>query len=513
MVKKIFRIYLLRNSRYPLNLGTKLLMLLFVILSQFNVVGQVSSNLDSLLAVSKTQANSPEQVKTSFLIGYNYRKSSPEKAAYYYHYSQNLGNKLKQYKYVASTYAQLALLHNTLGNADSTEHYLEKTKSLVEKYPEETDPSSYYQAAGLIYKYRNDYEKAIELTKKNIEYLESSNADKITIAGAYHNLSSIYWLLKKLTTAIEYEYKALELFSAGGSETGVAYANTSLGNIYHDLGQERESIKHHTLSLEFKKKTNDMRGMANSYLNISTAYLGLMNYNKALEYVNKSIAINKELNIQPEQVKYLFQTAIIYQEKKDTLTALNFYEQALTLGEKIKNTSLISEIEKRRNEFLPNPQKNKTIPGLLANLKEYKEKEDSLQISNSLKELTSQYYAKQNYKEAFAYQQKYYEMEKSMFGPEVLNRMKQLENKYNLSQKENTIVLLKKEKEINGIKLERQRTAIFTAIGIIVLILLIAYLLFNRHRILQENRRILEVEKVRTEIARDLHDDVGSTMM
>src|SRR5690606_35440928 len=136
----------------------------------------------------------------------------------------------------------------------------------------------------------------------------------------------------------------------------------------------------------------------------------------------------------------------------------------------------------------------------------------SLQISNSLKELTLQYYSEQNYKEAFVYQQKYYEMQKSMFGPSVLGRMKQLENKYDLSQRENTIALLKKEKEINEIKMERQRTVIFSAIGIIVLILLIAYLLFNRHRILQESRRIVELEKVRTEIARDLHDDVGSTI-
>lgn len=513
MAKKLFRIQLRPNRiTCPVNPGTIFRILFLFLFAITQLPAQSSSILDSLLTASKTLPDSPEKIKTLHLIGYNYRKSSPEKASNYFHQAIVLGNKLNEKHYTTSTYSQLTLLHNNLGNRDSTDYYLEKTKGLVEKYPDETKPSSYYQAAGLVYKNRGDYEKAIEITKKQIEYLESSNGDKITLAGAYHNLSANYWLMKNLSTAIEYQFKALELFSAGGSEEGVAYSNTSLGNIYHDLGQDQEAIKYHTRSLDYKKKQGDKRGMAVSYLNMSTANLGLKNYEKAMEYVNKALPLNKELKLRAEEVKNIWQIAIINREKNDTIAALSAFDKAIKLAKEYDNVNLASEIQRGKDNFLPNPIKENPLSGLLENLKVSEEKQDSLQITNSLKELTTWYYDKQNYKEAFAYQQKHYEMQKSMFGPEVLNRMKQLENKYEVSQRENTITLLKKEKEINESKMERQRIALYGSIGIVLLILLITYLLFNRNRILQENRRIVELEKVRNDIASDLHDDVGSTI-
>lgn len=511
MAQKLNRIRLFSHKiSCPINLGA-IFLFLFLIFG-INLSAQVSSKLDSLLSVSKTLTDSPEKVKTFHLLGYNYRKNSPEKASYYFHKAIVLGNKLNENKYTSSTYSQLALLHNNLGNVDSTDFYLEKTKTVVEKYPSETDPSSYYQAAGLILKSRGNYKKAIDVTKKHIEYLESSNGNKITIAGAYHNLSSNYWLMKNLSTAIEYQFQALELFSAGGSEEGVAYCNTSLGNIYHDLGQDKEAIKYHTRSLDYKIKQGDKRGMAVSYLNLSTANLGLKNYVNAMEFVNKALPLNKELKLRAEEVKNIWQIAIINRDENDTIAALTAFDKAINLANEYDNINLALEIQKAKNDFQPNPEKHNTLSGLMETLRISEEKKDSLQITNTLKELTSWYFNKQNYKTAFEYQQMYYEFQKSMFGPEVLNKMKQLENKYEVSQKENTIVLLKKEKEINESKLERQRIIIFSSIGIVLLILLVTYLLFNRNRILQENRRIIELEKVRNDIARDLHDDVGSTI-
>ncbi len=496
----------------PINLGIIFRVLFLFLFAITQLPAQSSSKLDSLLAVSKTLSDSSEKVKTLQLIGFHYRKSSPEKASYYYHQAILLGNRLQERNYTTSTYSQMALLQNHFGNIDSTDYYLAKTKGMVEKYPDDTKPSSYYQAAGLIYKNRGELEKAIEMTKKHIEYLEYSEEDKITIAGAYHNLSVIFWLQKNLSTAIDTEFKALALFSEGGSEEGVAYCHTSLGNIYHDLGQDKTAIKYHTLSLDYKKKQGDKRGMSISYLNISTAYLGLKDYDKAMEYVHKALKLNKELNIKGEEVRNIWQTGIIYREKKDTTAALAAFDQAINLAKKYDNPNLALEVQKSKDEFLPHPLKKNTLSDLLENLKTSEENQDSLQISNTLKELTSWYYGQRDYKQAFTYQQKHYEIEKAMYGPEVLNRMKQLENKYEVSQRENTIELLKKEKEINVSKLERQRIALFGSIGIVLLILIVAYLLFNRNRILQENRRIIELEKVRNNIARDVHDDVGSTI-
>lgn len=315
-----------------------------------------------------------------------------------------------------------------------------------------------------------------------------------------------------MNEAIENEYRALNLFQSSGSDAGIAYASTSLGNFYHDLGQDQEAIKHHLISLEIKEKLNDKRGMANSYLNLSTAYLGLKNFDKALEYVNKSIVINKELQLKPEQVKYLWQIAIIHEERQDTIAALSAYDKAIFMAEEIQYTSLVTEIRKNKEKLLSNKIKEKNIQELLEQLTFFKTEKDSANVIQSLKYVTQWYSSHNNFKEAYRYQQEYYELQKSMFGPEVLNRMKQLETKYEISQRENTIALLKKENEVNESKLARRQLALYGSGGIILLTLIAAYLFFTRNRILQENRRLIELERIRNDIARDLHDDVGSTI-
>jgi two-component system, NarL family, sensor histidine kinase UhpB len=44
------------------------------------------------------------------------------------------------------------------------------------------------------------------------------------------------------------------------------------------------------------------------------------------------------------------------------------------------------------------------------------------------------------------------------------------------------------------------------------MLLLIGFLVINRYRIVQRAKRLIDMEKMRNNIARDLHDDIGSTL-
>jgi two-component system, NarL family, sensor histidine kinase UhpB len=124
------------------------------------------------------------------------------------------------------------------------------------------------------------------------------------------------------------------------------------------------------------------------------------------------------------------------------------------------------------------------------------------------------------------YMQKFYELQDSLTDVKTQIELHNMEGQYNVEKKEKEIALLKKDQQLSHANLEKQ-TAILTAqkavlakqkffeygaVLLLVLLTLIGFLVINRYRILHRARRAIELEKMRNHIARDLHDDIGSTL-
>ena len=59
----------------------------------------------------------------------------------------------------------------------------------------------------------------------------------------------------------------------------------------------------------------------------------------------------------------------------------------------------------------------------------------------------------------------------------------------------------------------RKQSVMITSIGIaLISVFVIGLLLINRFRVMNRAKRLIEIESVRNNIARDLHDDMGSAL-
>jgi two-component system, NarL family, sensor histidine kinase UhpB len=87
-----------------------------------------------------------------------------------------------------------------------------------------------------------------------------------------------------------------------------------------------------------------------------------------------------------------------------------------------------------------------------------------------------------------------------------------LEGKYESEKKEKEIALLKKDQELKKIELQRERTIQYALITFAVLLGLIGFLAINRYGVIQRSRRLAAIERMRNNVARDLHDNIGSTL-
>jgi signal transduction histidine kinase len=84
--------------------------------------------------------------------------------------------------------------------------------------------------------------------------------------------------------------------------------------------------------------------------------------------------------------------------------------------------------------------------------------------------------------------------------------------KYQNEKKSREIELLKSDQKLKEADLSRQRAIQAGTVIALLSVIIISILLINRYRIMNRAKRELELEKVRNHIARDLHDDIGSTL-
>ena len=126
--------------------------------------------------------------------------------------------------------------------------------------------------------------------------------------------------------------------------------------------------------------------------------------------------------------------------------------------------------------------------------------------------LSDHYADNKEFDKALIYLKKSFALHDSLQNNELQMQVKNLEEQYNLDKKEKEIELLKKDQQLSQLHLQKNKTFQLAALLFIFFLALTGFLIFNRYRIISKTRRLIEMEKMRNHIARDLHDDIGSTL-
>jgi signal transduction histidine kinase len=126
--------------------------------------------------------------------------------------------------------------------------------------------------------------------------------------------------------------------------------------------------------------------------------------------------------------------------------------------------------------------------------------------------LAKWYASRKQFKKAFEYLTKAQLHTDSLRSSEIVLQLKDLEETYKNEKREREITVLRKDQELQSLALSKERT-LNTLIGIaLISVVIISTLLINRYRVMNRIKRQLELEQMRQNISRDLHDDIGSAL-
>jgi len=330
----------------------------------------------------------------------------------------------------------------------------------------------------------------------------------------YINLALAYSGNSQFINSARYLVMADSLARKMNDLTMIAESQRQMGILYREQGQYVRAVRYFKEASKTYQALHDTVNFLGVNGSLCIAYLSMSKPDSSLAVLHECMPMAYALN------GAAYEKSMLQERLGDTYFALASYNKALAAYDIAYKTFKATKSEADMAYEALNLGKT------LIKLKKYPEAENylmlSYRINDSLKiinytpdvagQLANLFKAEGNWRKAYSWLEKQGALLDSLHLATQNEKTAQLQAKYEAVKKEKEIALLKKDQELSRITVQRQEAIKQGVIISAVLLLLIAGLFVNRYRIIQRTKRFVELEKVRNNIARDLHDDMGSAL-
>lgn len=172
---------------------------------------------------------------------------------------------------------------------------------------------------------RGDFSRSLEWMLQTEKYFEMCDMPE-RLPIVYENIGSIYLILKKYDTAIEYFHRALNLLSDRDERFGVF---EYFAEVYINLRDYKKADDYAKKAYKYYKSQNMISRLVFCSATMACIKLGCKQYNNAIKYAKEAITLATEYKFGMEHFKSLVVIAQSYWEMGEIDKAREHYERAL----------------------------------------------------------------------------------------------------------------------------------------------------------------------------------------
>ncbi|MEO6304192.1 MAG: tetratricopeptide repeat protein [Bacteroidia bacterium] len=333
-------------------------------------------------------------------------------------------------------------------------------------------------------------------------YVQRKDSDGI--AKSYNALGGSYKEINDFTNAIDCYVKAQKIYQPMGRKKDYAGCLVNIGNVYLNLPNEEKALENYYDAEKILIEINDVEYLANVRHNIGNILMDQGKLDLALEKFQQTKVVFQQIGHTEHYAVCLGSIAEIYFRKKQYEKGLALVVEALALKRESGDQDGICRYLIQAGNFYYNTDRNKE-----ATLNY----EEALGIArktglvthelSALKSLGMHLERLGDYKASADYYKQYADLKDTTFKKESTQKIAEMEALYKNEKQASEIAVLNQQKEAqeNEIKMNSlQKNILF---GGLVLILLIAFLLFNRYRLKQRSNLQLQSAYNEIQVNRD----------
>ncbi len=320
---------------------------------------------------------------------------------------------------------------------DSAIFYIDSLRIIGERYKNLKALAMASNRKGVYYMATGEYPIAVASLSKARQFYSSLN-DTIGLAGVYNNLGANDFYMKDYTSSLSNykiglskldRYKNPEIYS-------IFVAN--LSEVYREMNKIDSAFVYAEQGIEMAKRLRDDRRLSIAYFNMGAARFKGKRYPEALSYLNQALGYDRI------PLQYELQSKIY---KVGSLVALDRLGEAKEQLEGLEEKAVES--------------KDKAVLMQL-----YQVKRDFYQNSG-------------RFEDALLYARKYQELGAEIHSLDQTKIRENLKVRFDISQKNNENNLLRRDAELNTLKMKNQRNIIW-GVGIFIFVLLVLLLFMSR---------------------------------
>jgi tetratricopeptide (TPR) repeat protein/tRNA A-37 threonylcarbamoyl transferase component Bud32 len=368
-----------------------------------------------------------------------------------------------------------------LGDANKALEYGEKALKIFEEIKDKKGTAIAFGNIGNAYIYLSQYDKTIDYYSKAMKIFKETG-DKENMAKYLNNIGSLYYSLNDYKKALECYLEGLNLQEEVGVKKELALLLGNIGLVYSRLENYKKALDYYRRTLQLHKESGNKSGTAHVLSNIGTVYLASEDFDRSLEFYLEALKIEEELGDKQGISKNLRDLGDVYYYMGNLDKSLQYHQDALKIMEKTedKRNSIysligIAVVYKDRRNY------DKALAYLKKSLTLAKEVNVKDPIKECYHSLTDLYTEMGDYKEALEYHKLFYKLDKEIVNETSNKQINELQAKYDAEKRTKDILALKKNNEIQQLKLSREKITRYGLIIGLILVLIIFGLVFKKY--------------------------------
>ncbi|MES2513280.1 MAG: SpoIIE family protein phosphatase [Bacteroidota bacterium] len=308
---------------------------------------------------------------------------------------------------------------------------------------------------------------------------------------AYNSLADAYWFHSDYDKSQQYYFKAYRISDSLHDQKAIAFSLYNIGWILCIQQHSYKDDKYLYESLDIYKSLHDTDGLLKIYNALASYYVdrsrdtkqSTQYFDSSILYFNKGIDLAKNSKLYDHLGRIYGNLGDLFYVQKDFKTAMFYNQKSIEIHRKMEDSSslIIGLLNMGLCEMQTNNIKSAISKFNLAY--DYNDRHDIKDVQLIvLRALAESHYKLGKFKEGYDFYEQYVALQQQLDKEAYSTNISNLQGSYSLEKAEANVDQLKQANEIQELKNKKNIYFIFGLIGVALIVIVVAGLLFRQNK-------------------------------